>query len=329
MAAPSTEWVERVQPDEAERHAQASVRFVQMQQAKSTKYGSGRALHRKPVLALRAVLRVLDGLPAHGAHGLFAKPGAHETWVRLSNGSPEVKRDRVPDIRGFSLRVLGVDGPSALGGPALHQDFALINQPAFAFADSKPFVELVMAVAKGPAAVLPWAFKTFGPIGMFAALKRLASTLGVPFTGFATTRFFSAAPISCGPYAVRVRLLPPPDQTPLADPPAQWGDDIKARLMKGPMAYRLQLQFFVDEKRTPIEDASVDWPESLAPYVDVAELVIGPQDFVSSEATAFAEEVERSVFDPWAALAAHKPLGEVMRARKAVYFASQQARGVA
>jgi len=35
------------------------------------------------------------------------------------------------------------------------------------------------------------------------------------------------------------------------------------------------------------------------------------------------------VFDPWQALMAHRPLGEVMRARKAVYFASQKERGAA
>lgn len=328
MVTPSTSWAERIQPDEAERHAQAARRFVEMQQAKSAKYGNGRALHRKPVLALRATLRVHDKLPAHAAHGLFARPGDHETWVRLSNGGPEVKHDRAPDIRGFSLRVLGVDGPSALGGPAACQDFALINQPAFAFADSKPFVELVMAAAKGPAYVLPWAFKTFGPIGMFPALKRLAGSVGAPFNGFAAERFFSATPLCCGPYAVRVRLLPPAGQKAPAADPVHWGDDMKARLSQGPLAYRLQLQFFVDEARTPIEDASVDWPDGVAPYLDVADLVIEPQDFASAEAQVFAEQVERAVFDPWAALAAHRPLGEVMRARKAVYFASQQTRGV-
>jgi integrase/recombinase XerC len=40
-----------------------------------------------------------------------------------------------------------------------------------------------------------------------------------------------------------------------------------------------------------------------------------------------AQAVEASVFDPWHALAAHRPLGEVMRARRVAYFASAQARG--
>jgi hypothetical protein len=37
--------------------------------------------------------------------------------------------------------------------------------------------------------------------------------------------------------------------------------------------------------------------------------------------------IEAAVFDPWSALAAHRPLGEVMRARKVVYHASEKGRG--
>jgi hypothetical protein len=37
--------------------------------------------------------------------------------------------------------------------------------------------------------------------------------------------------------------------------------------------------------------------------------------------------VEQATFDPWQALAAHRPLGAIMRARKHAYFASQKTRG--
>ena len=323
-----TDWQEQIRPDEVARHAAASEAFAAMQRAKSARFGQGRALHRKPLLALHATLKVLPGLPEPARHGLFEQPGEHDVWVRLSNGGTDVQSDRVPDVRGFSLRVWGVDGPAALGGQTDHQDFALINHPAFAFADSVPFVSLVMAVSKGPAALLPWALRTYGPIGMFGALKRLAGVFNRRFTGFATEPFFTAAPIACGPYAARVRLLPPADQQPASSKPARWGDELLARLAKGPLDYRLQLQFFVDEARTPIEDASVDWPESVAPYVDVGLLRLRPPEAGAVD-QAFSAQVERSVFDPWQALLAHRPLGEVMRARKAVYFASQKERGVA
>ena len=89
------------------------------------------------------------------------------------------------------------------------------------------------------------------------------------------------------------------------------------------MKYRLQLQFFVDEARTPLEDASVEWTESVSPFVDVAELTLE----APSTDVDFIAHVEAGVFDPWQALVAHKPLGEVMRARKVAYFSSQQGRG--
>jgi hypothetical protein len=83
--------------------------------------------------------------------------------------------------------------------------------------------------------------------------------------------------------------------------------------------HELQLQFFTDEDATPIEDAAASWR---APYVTVARLTIPPQDLED----AVAAKVEQARFDPWNALVEHRPLGEVMRARKAAYRASQLAR---
>jgi len=325
MNTPSTDWKERIAPDEAQRHAADAAELVRLQAAGSKKFGQGRALHRKQIIGLQATLRVHEGLPAHARHGLFAQPGSFEAWVRISNGGPAVQSDRRPDIRGFAFRVFGPKGPAALGGSTDHQDFLLINRSAFAFADSKPFVGLVRAAGSGGGALLMWAWRSFGALGAIGQVRKLAAGLAAPFTGFATTAFHSAAPIACGPYAVRVRLLPPQGQNPHAGA-SDWRADLQTRLQAAPLVYQLQLQFFVDEATTPIEDASVDWPESAAPYLTVADLVVNPPP---SDAAAFDAQVEASVFDPWQALAAHRPLGEVMRARKVAYFESQKARGAA
>lgn len=318
----STDWQERIQPDEAERHAAAARDIVAMQQAKNKRQGVGRALHRKGTLATKGVLRIRSGLPAQALQGLFAQPGEHLVWVRFSNGGVDRQSDRRPDIRGFAFRVFGVQGESALGGPIDHQDFSLINQPAFAFADSKLFIPLVLAAGRGPGALLKWMFKTFGPIGMLKQLKKTAATFGRPFGGYATEVFHSSLPIQCGPHACKLRLLPLSQRSPRPDAAQDWGADFAAHAAEGPLRYALQLQFFVDETRTPIEDAAVIWPEELAPFVTVAELEVQapPAD------PEFQQRIERSVFDPWQALAAHRPLGEVMRARKVVYFESQKAR---
>lgn len=324
LAAPSTAWRETVAPDEASRFAGYAERFVEMQQRKSAKYGKGRALHRKQLLALRATLEVLPDLPAYARHGLFANPGSHEAWVRLSNGGTDRASDRTPDIRGYAIKVRGVRGPGALGNTTEAQDFLLINQEKFAFPKSEEFVELVMAAARGNAALLKYLVGRYGLFGALKFLKKFAATLGKKFTGFATERMYSAAPIACGPYAVRVRLLPARQQA-LADAAHDWAGDMARQLAAGPLVHELQLQFFVDEQRTPIEDASVDWSEDVAPYLTVARLTVAQQ--AQGDAAAFASAVEQAVFDPWNALIEHRPLGDVMRARKAVYFASEQARG--
>lgn len=325
MGSVGTGWVEVIAADEAARHAQAARDMADMQRRKDQRFGAGRALHRKAVAAVRGTLRVLDHLPAHARHGLFAAPGEHEVWVRLSNGAMDRQSNRRPDIRGFAMRVFGVGGEAALGGRTDHQDLSLINQAAFAFPDSRLFFGLVLAAGRSPGALLAWVFKTFGLVGGFKQLKKLAATAGKPFTGFATETFGSTLPISCGPAAAKVRLLPPAGLKPRADVNGDWAGDLAAHAAAGPLTYRLQLQFFVDEARTPIEDASVEWPESVAPFVDVAELVLQ----APSTDADFVAQVEAGVFDPWQALAAHRPLGEVMRARKVAYFTSQQGRGAA
>lgn len=326
MTVPSTEWRETVAPDEASRFAGYAERFVEMQQRKSAKFGNGRALHRKQLLALRATLEVLPDLPAHAGHGLFAAPGSYDAWVRLSNGGTDRARDATPDIRGFAIKVRGVRGPGALGNTTEAQDFLLINHEMFAFSKSDEFVGLVMAASKGKGALFKYLVGRYGLFGALKLMAKFAATMGKKFTGFATERMYSAVPIACGPYAVRLRLLPSRDR-PLADASNDWAADIVRQLAAGPLVHQLQLQFFVDERRTPIEDASVNWTEDVAPYVTVARLTIPQQPLDDAAAAAFAKEVEQSVFDPWDALAEHRPLGDVMRARRIVYFASEQSRG--
>lgn len=326
MAAPSTEWKERIAADEAGRHAGYVRDFEQIQALKSAKYGKGRALHRKQQLGLQGSFEVLSDIPEHARHGLFARPATYAAWVRLSNGGTDRQADRKPDVRGFAIKVKGVNGPGALGsGPTTSQDFLLINHPAFAFAGADEFVGLVKSMVKGPGALLGYLVSRYGFLGAMGMVKRFAKTFNAPFTGFATQPFYSAAPIACGPYAVRLRLLPARDAvTPGAA--ADWAGDFRGHLARGPLQFKLQLQFFTDEARTPIEDASIDWPEDVAPYVTVGVLTLPPQETGDAAGQALAASIESAAFDPWSALMAHRPLGEVMRARKVVYYQSQNGR---
>ena len=89
--------------------------------------------------------------------------------------------------------------------------------------------------------------------------------------------------------------------------------------------WELRVQLATDIDKMPIEDASVQWPEDLSPYVTVARVEVEPQ-------AAWDEEKVRKIddgmaFSPWHGLAAHRPLGGVMRVRKPSYEMSSAFRG--
>lgn len=323
MKPPSTEWRERIAPDEPAHLERVAKVIADLQRARSKKYGQGRALHRKQLLAATGTLEVLDGLPDHARHGLFTRPGRHRALVRLSNGGPEVQGNRVPDIRGFALKVLDVAGEAALGGTTDHQDFLMINQDRAPGANSREFIDFIEAATPGPLPGILHLFKAHGLGGGLSRVRDLFGMLNKKFNGFAAERFNTVAPLCCGPYAVRVRLAPagnPPPATRAKDIVA----DMRERLAIGDLTFSLELQFFVDEATTPIEDSSVAWPDAETPIVTVARLVL-PRQGVD----AAAADAEAARFDPWSGLAAHRPLGEVMRARKVAYFESQKGRNAA
>jgi hypothetical protein len=225
-----------------------------------------------------------------------------------------VQPNAKPDIRGFAVKVLGVEGAAALGGAAAAQDFLFVNQTSFGARDSDEFVNLVADSRRGLPAVALGLIRRNGLVAGLRRLKRLAATVGRPFSGFASETFDTLSPFAVGPYAARARL------TPVKPTPAAGKDfaaDIGDRLAAGPLVYALALQFFVDEASTPIEDPTVAWDERRAPPLVVARLTL----------EAVEPNVEGLRFDPWGGLADHRPLGEIMRARKAAYFHSQKARG--
>jgi hypothetical protein len=319
MAEPSTGWSEQVAADEGQRFEQFAGVLTGLQRVANDRFGLGRAFHRKGVAALRATLEIPADLPAHAKHGAFAQPGRYDALVRLSNGAGRPQSNREPDIRGFAIAIRGVQGPSALGGTTDGQDFLLINREVFGFKDVGPFVDLAVAASKGPLAIVAMFVRTRGLFRGLAEVRSLLGSVRKPFSGFLTEPFFSAVPVKWGPYAARLRLLPA--GPPRADALPDIKDELWARL-KQPSVHQLQAQFFVDEARTPIEDGSANWDEAAAPYVTIATLTLPAQ----SEDPALAADVEARGFDPWHALEDHRPLGHVMRARKAAYFASQQAR---
>jgi hypothetical protein len=313
---PSTDWHEVIAPDEADRHAQMVKELTHWHGHKNARWGKGRFLHRKPVLAVEATFAVHDGLPDHARHGVFAQPGPRRAFVRLSNGAVDVQANTKPDIRGFAIRIHDVIGPGALGGTADHQDFLLINHDVFDARDSTEFMEIASAVAwGGELGVLAFLLKRYGLRDGLARIQRTMKTLAKPFRGYNAERFTTAAPHGNGPFAIKLRLTP---KAPQPKTHRDHAEDMAAQLAAGPVAYDVAVQFYVDETSTPIEAPRVAWSEAASPPLSVATLTL--------DSVAGAGSAEALAFDPWGGLDAHRPLGEIMRARKVAYRASQEGR---
>jgi hypothetical protein len=315
----STSWREMPPAEEAALIERLAGLVGGMQAETNAKWGLGRGLHRKAHAHLAAEVRVGE-LAEHLRHGMFAKPGLYAAQIRLSNGSGHVQKDKEPDIRGFALKVRGVSGPAALGGETSEQDFLLINHRAFSHKEAAPFVDLAVAATRGPLSLVWHLLKTKG-FGAFSEIRRLQAIQGVAFAGYFDAAFCTVLPSRYGPYAARFRLVPAGAGGAGGSPPT-YADEARERLATAGASWKLQAQFFVDEASTPIEDATVDWADSVAPWVDVAEVVVPAQ---KPDPDGFAAG-EKLAFDPWNALEEHRPLGHIQRVRKAAYYVSQQAR---
>ena len=87
-------------------------------------------------------------------------------------------------------------------------------------------------------------------------------------------------------------------------------------LRSNEVVFDFLVQVQTDSHAMPVEDASVLWPVRRSPRVAVAKLVIPRQEFDSPAQMLFAENLS---YNPWHSVAAHRPLGNQNRARRAVY----------
>ncbi len=322
--APSTQWKEEIPADEAERFERHAQTLLKLQQAKARRHPVSRGLHAKAQAGAEAEFTVLADLPEHARVGLFSKPGTYKALVRYSNGLGSRHADQKGDVRGIAIKVVGVEGKKLIPGleGAKTQDFLAILSAFTPFTGADDFVWFVDAASR-PASLLPRAILQFGFGKTFKLLGALmASRKAPPVISVATHAYFSALPIKFGAFAVHYSLAPTASDMPgatLGTSPNYLGEELAARLEAGPVSYDFRVQFFVDPVRTPIEDASVEWKESDAPWLTVGRLTLPKQRLGSARGQQLAGLIEGLSFDPWHALEDHRPLGNMMRARSAAY----------
>jgi hypothetical protein len=301
-----------------------------------------RSVHAKSHGLLRGELRVLDGLPPVLAQGIFATAGAtFPVVMRLSTVPGDILDDSVSTPRGLAVKVIGVDGDRLPGSEGdVTQDFIGVNGPVFSSPGPKKFLGNLKLLAsttdKAPglkkvlSAVLRGTEKALEAVGgESATLKALG---GHPETHILGETFYSQAPILFGPYMAKVAIAPvSPELTALTDAPLNVNgkpNGLREAVLnffgRHSATWEIRIQLCSDLDTMPIEDASVQWPEDISPYMAVARITVEPQT-AWSEARAKAVDDGMS-FSPWHGVAAHRPIGSIMRIRQAAYQMSARFR---
>ncbi|AQA15555.1 hypothetical protein [Streptomyces malaysiensis] len=267
-----------------------------------------------------ARLRFHDGLPPELCVG-YARPGAeYPAVVRLSSASGTEPYGATPDLRRIAVRVQA--------GPEETHDLLATSFPVSHAADAHEFVAFAKATA-GAGSTVEKAFGLFVQLPLavgWATADRMRRNLRIATRhtvgSLARETFWSRGAILWGPAGpVRFQLRPAPGGTPA--PPPDRGDpdylhrELAMRLSTGDIAFELCVQRYLDDRRTPVEDGSVEWRESDAPVVPVAVLTVPRQNLDSDRARSAARRVERLAFNPWHTTEEFRPLGNLNRARKA------------
>lgn len=332
---------EQVPDDEAQTIAGL---IEAMREITETTYADGghaiRSVHAKSHGLLKGELEVLPDLPAELAQGAFAQPGRMPVVMRFSTNPGDILDDKVSTPRGLAIKLIGVEGERLPNSEGLTQDFVMVNAPSFMVPTPKAFLSSVKLIAKTTdraprakqalSAVLRGAESLLEKVGgESATLKGMG---GHPTTNLLGETFYSVVPVLWGRYYAKLSVVPVSPElkaltdrnVDLSDKPNGLREAINEHFAQHGGTWEVRVQLATDTDKMPIEDASVVWPEDASPYVTVARIEVQPQTAWSEARAAVVDD--EMAFSPWHGLAAHRPLGGIMRARKPAYEMSSSFR---
>ena len=266
---------------------QTAIKIVD-QHRENTRYL--RDAHAKAHGCVKAQVQVLDDLDPALREGVFATPG--KTWqavMRLSNGNAYPQFDSIRDARGMAIKLLDVPGTQLLPSQQgrAEQDFVMFNHPNFFVSDVAEYRQNIAAQADGKKvlAFFPsWDPRSWQIRHLFIALATLSPAPSSP----TQTTYFSVSPYKFGTANAKYRVAPDPDSCPaytLAKQNEALPNFLRNALNQQlstdrvPACFVLQIQRQDANRFMPIEDTSIEWKESDAPFETVARVKVAPQDF--------------------------------------------------
>ncbi|MBJ6120821.1 catalase family protein [Sphingomonas mollis] len=335
--------VEDVQPDESEVIGQLNDSFQTILETTSADYGHAvRSVHAKAHGIAKGKLTVHADLPPELAQGVFARPATYEAVIRISTNPGDILDDSIALPRGLALKLIGVEGERLPGSEGdTTQDFIMVNGPAFSAKDAKAFSKNLKLLAgttdkaEGAKKVLSGVLRAFE--ATLEAVGLESSTLqtlgGAPQVHPLGETYYSQTPFRYGDYIAKFSLAPvSPALTQLTGDTVSTKDrpDALREVVNEVMAsqggtWELRVQLNRDLDAMPVEDPTKPWDEDDSPFVTVATLDMPPQlSWEHGSSDAIDDALSYSI---WHGIAAHRPLGNINRARKDTYDHSADFRG--
>jgi hypothetical protein len=301
-----------------------------------------RGTHAKGVCA-RARFEVFDVAAGRDpvqttrlAKGIFAKPGIYPAVVRFANADPNINSDFKPDVRSLSFSVdLAQDGVAGEGSP--RQDFAMQNATTLPINDSTAFLATMKVLTASNQAAGLWSLPFRDKLRVLRTLALAELQARQTIKPYQQLRYWSTVPFRHGPIdVVKYSATPSPNNParPLRrNNPTGLRDELGRHLKDDDRMseFDFGIQFLDVERMTYwskrrdasfwIENASVEWNETEAPFHTVAKLTLLPNSQLPSDAgeAAYFDVTGHSTPDS-------TPVGSINRARWPAEVASRKAR---
>ena len=300
-----------------------------------------RDAHAKSHGILGGELHLYPNLPAHLAQGAFKETKTFPVIIRLSTSPGAIQPDSSPAVKGFGLKIIGVEGKKFLAeeADAVTQDFLMVNDTVIPTGDVKSYHDMQLRIEKlshGPefvqnivneAGVL--VDKLLDAVGTKKELPMVVQAypnnhmLGETYTTLGAIRYGDyVAKISVAPLSENLKALA--GQGMDVSEPGAYRDMVVDFFKNQGAEYELRVQLCTDLKTMPVEDASIDWPQDQSPYQAIGKIVLPAQDAFSPARRVYADDVLS--FNPFHCLPEHLPLGSINRVRIKAYASSTQYR---
>jgi hypothetical protein len=278
-----------------------------------------RQIHPKMNGCVKAEFIIEKNLPDELKVGVFKEATSFPAWIRFSNGNTKPVPDYKKDIRGFAIKIMNVPGEKIPleAGPAINQDFILMNTKSFVAKNVNDFFHVLQVVTmkpfQGPALKkIPYILKN---VSVFLHAAKSKVKCNHPFE----LGYFSTVPYRFGDEtrAVKYGVFPSKNNDLSCNQNNRDPDFLRLRmqetLLKNEITYEFCVQFQTDAEKMPIENPTIPWT---SPFHKLATIRIPTQIFDTPEQREFGENLS---FNVWHALPEHRPIGNFNRARKIIY----------